>query len=163
MGLCTQIGIVIAGGVYDDSETLKSCELLDSSSLQWRSIASLNTARKRAAAATHNGQMFVFGGEDSNDSILDDVEQFDGRVPNSLWVTLRNRMLVPRSSFAASCVNGKVYLVGGIRGYQSLECFHPDVRCFTHVATPLSSHRYSHAVASLTVSDLRIILPNINV
>jgi N-acetylneuraminic acid mutarotase len=142
--------VIVAGGW--GSEDRRSCEAFDQRSKQWTKIASLNMRRVRAAAATDDITMYVFGASDSE--ARDVVEQYDATADK--WTSLLIRMPVRRYDSAAACINSYIYLLGGYErkvGYlESTDCMKPDKRGFLRKKL-LSVPCRNLSAVSLSVSD----------
>ena len=77
---------------------------------RFEALAPLPSARGSLAAAALNDTIYVMGGRDSNDRVLDDVQRFD--LTSGEWVAMP-RLLERRESCAAAAVNGVLYVIGG--------------------------------------------------
>ncbi len=144
-----QNGILVAGGHNGSIES--TCEFFDCGLNTWTTVAPLNTGRWYASAATHADTVYVFGGQDSKQRYLDDVEQYDYAVKK--WTVLQARLNVARWGLASACVSGRVIIVGGYNGKRqsTVECFDPVVKRISNVS-PLSQPRSYSAVANVRVS-----------
>ena len=87
--------IYVMGG-YDGNDTLRTCEIFNSSSNSWSSIEPMNVARSNAGATFMNRKIFVVGGWDGVS--LSSVEFYD-MVTNE-WVRANN---LPRPTTGIRC------------------------------------------------------------
>ena len=93
----------------------------------------LETARLGADSATDQQRIFVFGGSNSKDGLLDDVEIID---PSTKNVQVLKDHIIPRRYFSAVYDGDKqIYLVGGVskeglktRYASSVEIFNTETR-----------------------------------
>ena len=109
--------------------TLSTCEVLESAEAKWKFVASLVTARSRAAAATLNDKVYVFGGLDKENKDLDSVEQYD--AVSDKWTPLLTRLSQPRWGLAAAAVNDRfIYVCGGAFGVTAGLTVVNTVDCF---------------------------------
>ena len=131
-----------------------TCEFFDCVRNKWTTVAPLNTQRKHARAAAFADTVFIFGGSNSRNPNrhLGDVEQYDHAT--NKWTVLGDRLSTARYNFAAACVDGRIYIVGGETKntfLSSVECFDPVEKRFSHVS-PFSKPNCGLAAASVFVS-----------
>ena len=77
---------------------------------RFEALEPLPSARGNLAAAVLNDTVYVMGGRDGGDRVLDDVQRFD--LTSGSW-TAMPRLLERRESCAAAAVNGVLYVIGG--------------------------------------------------
>jgi outer membrane murein-binding lipoprotein Lpp len=152
--VCAQSYIVVVGGFHDyaGKECMSTCEYYDAASNKWQSFAELNVKRARAAAASLGNSLFVLGGCNNEQGVMDDVEEYTD-VTNK-WTVLKAHMIVGRHAFAAAVVSGRIYLVGGHSKdnseQSSAEYYDAQQQHFESV-TPMSTWRCEHAATSCQV------------
>ncbi|XP_013886362.1 gigaxonin [Austrofundulus limnaeus] len=122
--------IVIAGG--EDRRTKKPtcatrcmCPLYDASRQAWIELQPMSTARVGHGAVSAEGFLFVLGGTDENNTVLDHAEKYD---PNSNTWSPVPAMLQARQNFGVVELDGLVYVLGGENDVQALttvEVFDP--------------------------------------
>ena len=101
--------LVVVGGQGHDDSPLKSVEVYDGPSGQWRALPEMSLARQGCAAVCIEGIVCVVGGFDGRHS-LKSAEMYDASARQ--WRALPD-MSVARQSCAAVCIDGNVYVVGG--------------------------------------------------
>eukprot|EP01066_Platyproteum_vivax_P020495 Platyproteum_vivax@DN8406_c0_g1_i1.p1 len=123
--------IVVVGG-QTDQHVLKSVEMFNKESNNWRSLTPMQEARHSAAVVAHNDSIYVFGGRNglnNSGKVLKTVEKLTiCDSSNSQWKTI-GKTVTGRVG-AVSCVyNGFIYIIGGNNGLISLsstEIFNPN-------------------------------------
>jgi hypothetical protein len=97
--------VYVVGGYGGDSD-LKSAEMFDTSTGQWRAFPEMSVARHGCAAACMEGNVYVVGGEDDENNLKHaSVECYDPAA--SEWRTLPS-MSTARVQCAAAV--GEIYL-----------------------------------------------------
>ena len=76
----------------------------------FEAIAPLPSARGSLAAAAINDSIYVMGGRDGSERVLDDVQRLD--LASGSWTPMP-RLLVRRENCGAVAVNGVLYVIGG--------------------------------------------------
>ena len=125
--------VVCSGGVYviggdSGSSRLDSIERIDvqklysesmesSTSNQWTTLTCrLSTARDECSAVVvHNRYIVVIGG--SNGNFLSSVDIIDTAAPSNHTVIVGPSMTVPRSGCASAVIGHRIFVVGGLTGY----------------------------------------------
>jgi hypothetical protein len=106
--------LYIVGGRADGIEGLDTTSFeFDPASPGYVPIAPIPTPRGGVAAAVLGDQLFVFGGEGSEDApngVFPDVEAYDPATDS--W-EVYPAMDVPRHGFGAAVVGDRIYLMGG--------------------------------------------------
>ncbi|XP_064605185.1 actin-binding protein IPP-like [Liolophura sinensis] len=124
--------IVIGGysrpkdGRWCDSRTLKTVEMFDLFSQQWKSLPSMHYARSGHGVAELNGQIYVIGGE-NNSLIYDSTDCYDP-VTNEWYEG--PPMILPRTGMGVCSLNGCMYALGGWVGSEigdTVEKFDPSI------------------------------------
>ena len=115
--------VYIIGGSFFNNNAgpfgLSTVEVYDTQTNTWQRGADMPTPRTNAKAAVVNGTIYVFGGYNSKDNLLenwkmaDRVEAYDPRTDT--W-TKKKEMPISRFYFGLGVVAGKVYLIGGTTG-----------------------------------------------
>jgi N-acetylneuraminic acid mutarotase len=126
--VCIDGNVYVVGG-FDGGSSLKSAEMYDASAGQWRALPEMSVARYGCAAVCIDGNVYVMGGCGGSSyelsSYLKSAEMYDTSVGQ--WRALPD-MSVAREGFAAVCIEGNVYVVGGKDGttkHASVECYAP--------------------------------------
>ena len=130
--------VICSGGVYvlgghNGSSRLNKIERIDVANLcsesiesstrnQWTALTCrLSTERDECSAvAVHNRYIVVIGG--SNGNFLSSVDIIDTAAPSNHTVIVGPSMTVPRSGCASAVVGDRIFVVGGLTGY-NLEDF----------------------------------------
>lgn len=151
--VCLQHKVIVGGGCTNGNEISDSCEAFDIVTKTWKSIAPLNTMRRRAAAATIDNDVYVFGGV-GRSCVTDNVEQYDEVADK--WTALNAGLQVDRLGLAVACVNWSVYLLGGRNwldfAIESTDCFKASSeRCVIKARLPVACS--DNAATSLSVPD----------
>ncbi len=103
--------IVLMGG-YDAGAFLKSVEMFDGSTGQWRDLPDMSVPRQGCAAVCIEGNVYVVGGS-SGGSSLKSAEMYDSSTGQ--WRALPD-MTIARQRCAAVSIEGNVYVIGGYGG-----------------------------------------------
>lgn len=125
---------------------------------EWRTGASLNTARYGASAVVLNGYIYVLGGKTINGTILNTVERFDPST--NTWdnssVAPFDR---PRYDAAASVMNNSIYIIGGRDDenevLKKVEVYHVTSNSWDEIQQ-MDNHREGH-VAVLLQGEICVI------
>lgn len=139
------------GGLNSSHIPANTNEAYDPKTNTWTSKSPMPTARHHISSAVIDGKMYVVGGrilgngvmsEDMDEALtnFDRNEMYDPQT-NS-WVTLEP-LLVKRSGFTATALNGYVYVFGGEgvgEVYDSVEKYDPIANSWTFEA-PLPTGR----------------------
>jgi N-acetylneuraminic acid mutarotase len=129
--------VSIDGNVYvvggkDGHTCLKSAEVYDTSTGQWRALPDMSTARYGCAAVSIDGNVYVVGGSDGH-TALKSAEMYE--TSTGQWRVMPD-MRVGRNECAALCLEGSVYVVGGsessevytVDGLKSAEVYDTSTR-----------------------------------
>jgi len=107
----------------------------------WQELAPKPTATTNIGAVTLNGKVYVPGGYDTNDQVLDILEIYD--VANDSWLA-GSALPTPLCAYAITAQDGLIYVLGGWDGanYQDdVLCYDPEKDAWTVVGqcpTPIS-------------------------
>ena len=102
--------------IFNEQYRLETVEVYDPSTDTWAKASDLNHARSCAALSVVNGEIYAMGGwglseiQDQRDPILSSIEVFNLKI--NQWQE-RTGMIAPKTSHAASVINGKIYVTGG--------------------------------------------------
>ena len=150
--------VVCRGGVYviggdNGSSDLDCIERIDVGNLcsqsmesapsnQWTTLTCrLSTSRKGCTAvAVHNRYIVVIGG--SNGCLLSSVDIIDTAITSNHTVIVGPSMTVPRSGSASAVIGDRIFVVGGLTGY-NLE----DLKSVEYVEIPDPSGNETMATA----------------
>ena len=116
--------LVVVGGNAHGGSALRSAEMYDGSTREWRALPEMSVARRGCAAVCIGGNVYVVGGLNDG-TYLKSAEMYDGSTRQ--WRALPE-MSVARTGCAAVCVEGNLYVVGGFDAttkHASAECFDP--------------------------------------
>jgi N-acetylneuraminic acid mutarotase len=113
--------LYVIGGVNASQVPVNTMEAYDLETGTWTTKKSMPTARHHLESAVVDGKLYVLGGrilgdgvasEDMEESLtnFNRVEVYDPQTDT--WTT-KKPMLEKRSGFAATSVNGQIYVVGG--------------------------------------------------
>merc|ERR1712217_729959 len=106
-------------------------------------MPSMRSARWAAAAASIGRHLYVIGGRDADDEVLNAVERLDNDLQH--WITLPP-LRTPRASFAAAAMGGSLYVVGGydttLQDLRSLERFDPSTNAWQQLR-PMEIPRFA--------------------
>lgn len=148
--------IVVAGGI--DGRSIADVQIYDIPSGTWRMGPPMRVPRHHIAAAEVDGKIYVVGGRDEDEFVLDTVEVFD--IASETW-TDGPPLLVARSGHAAAAAAGRIYVFGGEGSSYETGVF-PEVeeldplngtwRFVARMPTP------RHGIGAVTVGD-RIYVP----
>uniref|UniRef100_A0A3Q2PQV7 Gigaxonin n=1 Tax=Fundulus heteroclitus TaxID=8078 RepID=A0A3Q2PQV7_FUNHE len=107
--------IVLAGGEdrrtkKPTAETRCMCPLYDTNRQKWIVLEPMSTARLGHGVVAAEGFLFVLGGMDENNTVLDTGEKYD---PDSNSWSPIPPMMQPRQNFGAVELDGLIYVLGG--------------------------------------------------
>ena len=109
--------IYALGGNFQDYDSgnriLRSCERYNSELNQWKTIDSMNNARRNASAAIYNNCIYIAGGTDENEVTERSVEKYDFQSKTWNEVTPMN---IARSYFVLTPFAGRLWAIGGMGG-----------------------------------------------
>ncbi|XP_064415603.1 kelch-like protein 33 [Latimeria chalumnae] len=118
--------------------------------IDWRHFSSMPAPpRFRHGVAVLNNMLYIFGGSRyyGERDILKSVIRFD--VAQQTWEQLED-MKEPRNYFAAVCLNGLIYAIGGNKDdchiLKTVECYDPDAKSW-RMEHPLEVAVCGHASA----------------
>jgi hypothetical protein len=106
------IGGLGGASTIDETAAMDEVEIFDPSSNQCSSGSPMNSPRSCFAAVSMNDSIFVIGGIDENNNLMNDIIVFS----NGIW---REKSVFPaphaegRHSCGAGMVNGKIVIIGG--------------------------------------------------
>ncbi len=102
----------VAGRVWTTLAPMPTARYTSSFQIKSHRWFLLPSSRARFATEVSGGKIYVFGGRDSTDTLINSVEAFD--VSAGTWSTISTTLPTPRSDMsAASLANGHMILVGG--------------------------------------------------
>ena len=116
---CSSDGRYVVGGGRDKKyKATNRVFEFESNELKWKRLPSLNIARFRAAATYFHGVLYVTGGYNYNNDVLDSIEILDiSRSDNRpKWKICQSTLPIPITDHTISVVNGKFILIGGSCG-----------------------------------------------
>jgi len=125
--------------VTGNNGNLKTTDVYEERSNQWRNIASTNQRRSNHELVAADGALFAIGGFDNGCSAS--VERLDDL--NGQWRFVQP-MKIPRQSFAAVTCNGFIYAIGGYSREveKSVEKYDPGNDAWTVVSSMNVGRRY---------------------
>jgi N-acetylneuraminic acid mutarotase len=132
--VCIDGNVYVMGGLDGDNE-LKSAEMYDTSAGQWRALPDMSVPRNGCAAACIEGNVYVMGGWDGdsrggNFNFLKSAETYDTSAGQ--WRALPD-MSVPRQGCAAVCIEGNLYVAGGVDSLLGESTTHSSVEHYDPV------------------------------
>jgi N-acetylneuraminic acid mutarotase len=104
--------LLAAGGFYNGSYHLSSCEKLDIAAHTWSSARNLLGPRRSHCSVLFNNNIVVMGGDNAGTS-LNTCEQYD--AASNTWSSFP-RFSAARAEFGAAVVFDKIYAAGGHNG-----------------------------------------------
>jgi hypothetical protein len=111
--------LVVVGGYDTGDSGLKSMEMYDRSTGEWRALPEMSVKRGSCAAVSIEGNLYVVGGWNGpSRSALKSAEMYDRSTRE--WRALPE-MSVAREGCAAVSIEGNVYVVGGSDGHSELK------------------------------------------
>ncbi len=117
---------------------------------EWRTVSSEGfTARYYATSSVLNGKIYVIGGVDANNKVVDLLEVYDPTA-NSWTTPVTTGNMVPRYLHSASVINGKIYLIGGMNVYDPIkiiDIFDPSTNSWTSIQPEDFLGRLSHTAS----------------
>jgi len=132
----THNGRVYALGGHNGSERLKLAERYEPASNEWHRIADMSAARSDASACSHDGKIFIAGGQQWDHFIQSSVEFY--KSSDNSW-TFAAPLIIPRMSFNLVSYKGHLLALGGTNGLmlnaaddvvqsvtRSVERYHPS-------------------------------------
>lgn len=96
-------------------EISEKCDIFIPDANTWESCPDAPRQRSRHVAVNSGGKLYVLGGRDVNDILIQEIDVFD--PVSSVWVTLSKSWIHASSDLGVftdeESINGHVYLVGG--------------------------------------------------
>jgi len=144
--------IYLVGGVHTETSTYPRTALVyDRSSGVWAEIPLCNNKiRNCHTSCVVDGKLYVIGGNDSS-TIVSTMDMFD---PNTgEWVS-KNSMSTYRGLTACASIEGKIYVMGGMRqlgdyaGLSTGEVYNTTNDTWTQLAD-MPSYRWGHSAVAL--------------
>jgi hypothetical protein len=120
-------------------------------------VANLPVPRYGCAAASANGNIYVFGGIQTDKSVakrVDVLKVTSSTWPDNVWTTAAD-MPLPRFSISAESINNKIYVFGGSSGYLG-EYTSPNCLNNVTVQMSLKNHLFDPTTNSWEVDELYI-------
>jgi len=121
-GVCNLDGLIYCIGGWNGQYGIKQCDMYDPKADAWTTIAPLNIGRYQAGVAALDGMVYAVGGCDSW-NCLNTVEALDTNenvdTSENAWRFI-TPMATPRRGCGAAIFKGKLYVMGGSDGTQSL-------------------------------------------
>lgn len=105
--------VFVLGGWNRAIKNLDAVEAYDEVARVWRPAAAMSRKRRNFSAVTVNGKVFVFGGEDM-DETLKSVECMDPMAPEHRQWTTVPPMLSPLCRMGSAKSNHHIYISGGL-------------------------------------------------
>lgn len=123
------VAVAIGGGkIYfvGDEHPGDGVLVFDTLSRRWGELPAMHVPRTDAAAAIHNGKLYVIGGSDRFGRALSYGEAYD--PASKTWTTIPP-LPTPRSKAAIGSASGKLYVIGGVDSEEKIlkvvEAFEP--------------------------------------
>lgn len=152
---CAVNGKIYAiGGWKDWENALLTVEEYDPTANKWTRKADMPAAKGYFGSAVVNDKIYIIGGTPPppwSQPAVATVEEYDPATDT--W-TRKADMLAPRSAFATSAVNGKIYVFGGIylkgdgKVISSMEEYDPATDTWSQRPDP-PNERYSHSSSAV--------------
>ena len=118
----------VFGGQNDSFASMSSAECFDPKLNRWSPIAPMSTARRSASAVSVPSRgILVMGGLARNWLVLQSVELY---VPtDNQWFAIAWQLPKPLCDFVAHCMDGVLYIVGGMAadGLRTSDCWSMDL------------------------------------
>jgi len=153
---------VVPGGCVADGRATAEVEIYDPATDSWRSGAPLPEARCGYALAEMAGEVYLFGGRESDDprSASDHVWRYEPK--EDAW-TRDGELPLPRSDLAAVTEGRSIRLLGGRDETGELQTSHWVFRPFRETArwdvgeTPLPEGRAGLSAAATSVRNIHVV------
>lgn len=147
--------VLLAGG--GSSGPSASANVYETAADVWTSVTGLATARHHHAAAliSTTGDVLVIGGRDDNGDPQASAERFD--VAANAFVAAGNLSEARYWATATALPGGKVLVVGGVNGFNSISSAELWANGAFTPAANLSSARYQHRAAALPSGDVLVL------
>ncbi|XP_077290636.1 kelch-like protein 36 [Arctopsyche grandis] len=119
---------------------------LDLGTKRLRELSEMKKKRSFSSAVVIDDLIYICGGFNPNDGYLNSVERYN--PVDGTW-SFMAPMLTTRYNHASTTYDGKMYVIGGLKGEEylnSVEIYDPKLNQWTH-GTPMQTHRISFSVA----------------
>jgi N-acetylneuraminic acid mutarotase len=144
---------VIGGitGVGDQRKVIDTVEIYDPQKDLWSTGHPMPAPRQAAAVAVVHGKIYIIGGRVGAGDVgyaTDSVEIYDPLKNN--WSSAKQKMQEARTGAQAVVVDGKIYVIGGAAGgetIKSIEVYDPATDVWTTSKFSLQKPRTGHSVA----------------
>ena len=103
-------GVALASAFFTVLSTVlaaKSVEMYNSETIRWSPVADMNYCRRNAGVISHNGVLYVIGGDDGT-SNLASVEMYNSKTDS--WTVLAANMTIGRSYTGVSVIDKPSFL-----------------------------------------------------
>ncbi|KAF8791918.1 Beta-scruin like protein [Argiope bruennichi] len=111
---------------------MKTCYSFDLSTRKWRKLPRMHHSRMYHGAAALDGKIYVVGGKDDSDSMLDSIEVYDPE--SNKWQELPDSLNAPTMGLEVCAHNGQLWVIGGMVQNGGKTDLVKDVRCYDPVA-----------------------------
>ena len=124
----TQFKIKVCGGYNNKSNTMvASVKQIDGSNLnEDKTLSSMNEERSSFEAVCSKGEIYVFGGINSSNKLINSVEKYS--LSANKWIVVAN-MVDKRLYFCACSFMDKVYILGGFCNNSYVNGFSASSSC----------------------------------
>ncbi|XP_069111573.1 kelch-like protein 41 isoform X2 [Argopecten irradians] len=105
--------IYVTGGkpTFPKGATFDSMEVYDTELNTWNILEPMPLSLYRQTSVVHDGGLFVFGGQDVLDEMLECVFRYD--IKSGCWAMVSSSLPKPRVEASALLVSDQIYIVGG--------------------------------------------------
>ena len=101
------------GGLNSESLVSSDCNVFDPITLEWAHVSRLLTGRSGCGIAAVGTQLFVFGGYNAENAVLDSIECLDTAAASPEWELLPAPMPGGRYFPGIATIGDHVYVIGG--------------------------------------------------
>lgn len=142
--------IFVMGGSPNGNNGMSDVDIFEPLKNQWSTQTQyMNKSRINAAAAVHEGNIYVFGGRDRGNNVAE-IERYDPL--NEQWDII-GTMPTPREAFCVEVVDGKIWMIGGtaqnMDARKLIEVFDPATMKWDTVSHQLNIGRIAPVTAQL--------------
>ncbi|XP_077295655.1 kelch-like protein 12 [Arctopsyche grandis] len=105
--------IIIGGQSKIDSKTTNEVSCFDFRTKEISELQPMHQKRRYFAATVIDDQIFVIGGRNDKNEVINSVERYD--LVTNTWTKMAD-MLTPRYSHEIAVIGGEIYAIGGSNG-----------------------------------------------